>query len=186
MQKEALAKKAYNIIKKAIINNAFEPGEKLSISHLKNTYYIGLCPLREALARLKECGLLESSCMKGYRVPAISVESMTDIYRARIHIDTYILELAIENATEEDVGRVIAAAHQLKTIESEIRQLEDFSGWQDKHKAFISALMAGCYSPSLISTHDRLYQQTERYRGLWFHWSFKHGHPLIARHANCT
>lgn len=167
--KETLAQFVFKQIKEDIIYNKFKPGQKLCIADLKKKYEVGLSPLREALTQLSSLNFLECESMKGFRVPTISLESVQDAYRARRHIEPFMASLAVKNATEDDESLLVAAHHQLKKIEN-MTQKTEFTQWKEKHEKFVLSLMQASHSPTLISIQKNLYEQTERYRCLWFKW----------------
>lgn len=183
MTKVTLAEQAFQTLKQALLDNTFAPGEKLSIAGLKARYNIGISPLREALARLVAMGLLESEQMKGFRVPAISMKQLADIYRARQLIDHEMLALAVENMTEEEEAQLVAVAHQLNKLEQCEMDKTSFCQWQQQHRVFIRAMMLGCHCATLMRMHDFLYDLTERYRRIWFDWSSERGHVAMGEHA---
>src|SRR5690554_8075531 len=39
--------------------------------------------------------------------------------------------------------------------------------WDSRHKAFHTAMVAGCNSPHLLQVRESLFDQVERYRHLW-------------------
>lgn len=183
MAKKALAQQAYEDIKKDIVYNRLTPGAKLSISELKIQYGYGLSPLREALSRLAAVGLLASKCMSGYSIPPLSLENFNDLYKARMLIETEMMKESANNATEEDELRLVTAYHQFKKIEDEISNTSDFTDWQEKHRLFLDALLAGCHSPSLSTAQNMYYEQSERYRSLWFHYSGQNQHVTMNGYA---
>lgn len=183
MSKKALAQQAYEALKKAIVYNELEPGTKLSIAHLKEQFGFGLSPLREALSRLAAIGLLESQCMRGYAVPQLSHENFKDLYRARILIESVMLEESVAQATEADELNLVGAFHRFKKVEDALDKHSDFTLWQERHKDFLRALIAGCHSPSLLAAQKMYYEQSERYRSLWFHYSHKKQHATMRSYA---
>ncbi|MCF6765549.1 FCD domain-containing protein [Thiotrichales bacterium 19S3-7] len=167
IEKTSLRDSVFEKLKEDILSNKYKAGEKLCIADLKTTYDVGLSPLREALVRLSSLNFLEAISMKGYRIPIITSELVKDIYNARLHIEPYMLTLAIDRATETDEEAIIAAHHSLKKIE-QCKEKADFNNWKEKHQRFLFAFMNASHSPTLINIMTNLYEQTERCRCLWF------------------
>ena len=184
MSKLSLADKAYQTLKEAILNNDFQPGAKLKISELRDRYNIGNCPLREALAKLAAVGVIECEPMKGYRVPVISVAELDDIYHARIVVTKEVLRLVVQRADDEWEAQLVAAHHQLKKAELDPICKHSFESWQAKHRQFYLKLIEGCKSPTLIRFEKMLYDQTERYRRLWFRECQRTGSEGYSRYAS--
>ena len=54
--------------------NRFKPGQRLRFDDMRLMYDVGVGPLREALSRLTEAGLVVQIGQKGYRVAPASLE----------------------------------------------------------------------------------------------------------------
>ena len=184
MSKLSLADKAFETIKTAIANNYFKPGDKLSICELSERFQIGQSPLREALARLSAVEVIECEAMKGYRVPTINLAEFDDLYRARSVLTPELAKLIIQNVTDQWEGELIGAQHQLKKIELRAEGAQSFDEWQKYHTAFVSKLIEGCRSPTLIRLHNILYDQAERYRRIWFNACIQNGLESYRTYTN--
>ena len=88
-----LQEQAYRIISSDIIRCRYKPGEKLTINTLVNKLELGRTPIREALVRLQEAGLVDVVPQVSTTVSKISVR---DADSARFVRETIGRKIAIE------------------------------------------------------------------------------------------
>lgn len=158
---------AYAWLKHDIIRGTFPPGEKLLMSRLKERYDLGIGPLREALSQLVAERLVVAISQRGYRVAPMSLAELTDIYDARAQLEAMLVRLAIERGDDAWEAEVIAKAHTLAKVMEVNGTDEVLDVWDARHKAFHTAIVAGCGSRHLLQLRDSLFDQVERYRHLW-------------------
>lgn len=70
-------------LRDSIINRSLEPGEQLSEVGLAQRFGVSRGPVREALQRLIQEGLLRSEAHRGVTVPVLTDDDVLDIYLAR-------------------------------------------------------------------------------------------------------
>ncbi|MCA1773571.1 MAG: DNA-binding transcriptional regulator CsiR [Halomonas sp.] len=165
--RQNLAIRAYRKLKHDIIRGSFAPEQKLLMSRLKDDYGVSTGPLREALSQLVADHLVVAISQRGYRVAAMSLAELNDIYDARAQLEGLILRLAIERGDDDWEAAVLAAAHRLAKVTAISSPDELLDGWDLRHKAFHTAIASGCNSPHLLQMRDTLFNQVERYRHLW-------------------
>ena len=165
--KQNLGVSAYHWLKRDIIRGVFTPGEKLLMSGLKERYGLGIGPLREALSQLVAESLVVAISQRGYRVAPMSLSELADLYDARAQLEGLVLELAIQRGGDDWEADILAKAHTLAKV-TEVNSSEELLDvWDTRHKAFHTAIAAGCNSPHLLKVRESLFDQVERYRHLW-------------------
>ncbi|GGX78392.1 transcriptional regulator [Litchfieldella qijiaojingensis] len=158
---------AYSWLKHDIIRGVFPPGEKLLMSRLKERYDLGVGPLREALSQLVAERLVVAISQRGYRVASMSLAELDDIYDARSQLEAMLLRLAIERGDDTWEAEILAKAHTLSKVVEVNSADEVLDVWDARHKAFHTAMVAGCGSSHLLQVRASLFDQAERYRHLW-------------------
>ena len=144
------------------------PGDRLRISDLSDRHRLGLTPIREALMRLTNEGLVSWQSHRGGRVTPIDVEELRDIVRTRREIGRLCLTRAIELGDAAWEAEILRSFHLLKRT-----PFPDFSdttektvAWERFHREFHYALFASCGSPWLLRFWNTLADQAGRYRKL--------------------
>lgn len=168
MVSDNLVSAAYDSLKRDIIHGEYGPNDRLVMARLREKYFIGASPIREALSKLLSEGLVVFENQKGFRVTPVSVSELRDIYEARAHLESLLVELSIEKGDDIWEANIIAASHRLFKFGS-LDQLEgiSISDWEERHHAFHDALVSGCASPILLEVRQTLYEKAARYRNLW-------------------
>jgi DNA-binding GntR family transcriptional regulator len=176
-----LAERAYRALRQAIVRNQFEPGERLRVEDLSQRFALSSSPLREALNRLAEQGLVRALENRGFRVAPLTVEGVADLARVRQLVEGEALRDAIAHGHDAWESAMVAAAHGLALIEQRLGDgpLALNDDWSARHRAFHLSLYAACSSPLLLGLVDVLFDQAERYR----RWSALHRQAPRRKHA---
>ena len=91
MAKTNLKTLAYNSIKQKIITCEYAPGTYLSEELITDQLKISRTPVRDALSRLEQEGLLEIRPKKGIMVTTLSIKDVNMIFEIRKMYEPYIL-----------------------------------------------------------------------------------------------
>jgi GntR family carbon starvation induced transcriptional regulator len=162
----SLIEVALQRMKRSIVNCELAPGSKLKVDALSKAYGLSSSPIREALNRLAQEGVVHVSDNKGFRVAPISVADFNEISRVRNLLEGEAFSDAIEYGDDVWEGNVLAAFHRLNMVEKRLGSgpvaLDD--EWAERHKAFHFALFSACPSPLILSMIDSLFDRAERYR----------------------
>ncbi len=148
-----------------ILNGSLEPGSKLKLQALCETYEVSMSPLREALARLTGRGLVFQEGQRGFRVAEASFDDLRDVTETRIHIETTALCLAMERGGDEWEATVLAAHHRLARRLRSKDLLVD-AAWETLHRGYHMALIEACGLPRLLDICTGLHDHFDRYRRL--------------------
>jgi DNA-binding GntR family transcriptional regulator len=142
-----------------------QPNTRLRLEELRERYGVGASPIREALMRLEAEGLAILEQNRGFRVSPVSREHLLDLAASRIEIEGVALRWAIERGGVEWEADVLGAFHRLSRMsKSDPGDGERISeAWKKEHRAFHRALVSGCGSLTLLSIHESLFDQGERY-----------------------
>jgi DNA-binding GntR family transcriptional regulator len=163
---QPLTEQALLSLRRDVTMGVFEPGQKLKLDELQGRYGYSSSPLREALSKLSQEGLIRADERKGFRVADISRSDMHDITRMRIMLDLQALESAMRHGGDEWEATIVAAHYKLDKLERTLSDgpvvLDD--AWVTTHKAFHLALLGACESPRLLHWCATLFDQAERYR----------------------
>lgn len=172
--------KIYGMIYQDIVTAVLQPGQRLHIADLAKTYDVGLSPVRDALAKLTATDLVVAYSQKGFRVAAVSIEDLRDLYATRTAVEIAALKLAIEKGDIDWEAELMAASHRLSQYEKKnvIRNLEGYKEWEEYHREFTRTLLSACGLNYLMKIWEKLFVQTERYRRIWFLAGFQKGKTL--------
>lgn len=164
------ATKVHEWLRDDIISGRLAPGEKLQMETLRQRYGVGYSPLREALSRLANNGLVQLKEQCGFYVAPLSITELQDLYKMRTHIEIMALEQAIERGDDHWEAHIVACWHRFaKYLDPETTHQVELKEWETLQKEFLLSLVQGCGSPWLLRIRTLLYDQGARYRALCIH-----------------
>lgn len=165
---------AFRSLRADILAGRLLPGSRLRFAELCSRYDASMGVLREALSRLVEQGLVRLEPQQGYRVTPLSIEDLSELTVARVHIETLVLRDAIAHGDLAWESRLAAVHHTLaRTVQidqSDPARVTD--AWVDAHAAFHGAVLEGCPNGRLKTIANGLRASAELYR----QWSRPLGH----------
>ena len=103
---------AYSSIKKRILDNEMKPGSQLNIEELSKELNISRTPIREALLRLRQKGLVVSFSNVGFFVCGITRDDLRDIFELRQLIEAYTVVKFIAKCSEAEVQALSSICEQ--------------------------------------------------------------------------
>lgn len=161
-----LAEVALRDLKRAIIRCDLEPGSRLKVDALSRSLGLSSSPIREALNRLAQDGIVSAEENRGFWVAPLSVDAFRDIIRMRTLLEGEAIRESVAKGGDDWEAGVLAAFHRLSLAEKKLSSgpvaLDD--DWSERHKAFHFSLLAGTTSPLLLQMIDSLFDRAERYR----------------------
>jgi len=100
---EPLSQKCYSIIRKAIIESEFQPGDKLPEAELAAGLRVSRSPIREALRELSRDGFVEIIPRRGAFVAMFSEEEIIENLDVRERLEGLAVRLACQKASDEEL-----------------------------------------------------------------------------------
>ena len=150
---------AYTRLRELILSGELEPGAVLPQAALASTIGISTTPLREALRRLKQEGLVDLDAHRDARVRPLDAAEARDLLELRGSLDPLAASLAAQRRTEADLSDLRAALDGLEALPARpsAAQLES-------HHRFHAAIHRASHNALLVEILDGLWTKTDRYR----------------------
>ena len=165
---ETLASAVYDRLLEDILNGQLQPGLKLRLQVLKVQYDVGNSPLREALNRLSESGMVVREENKGFRVAPASEDELKELIRTRCWLEEIAMRESIAHGDDHWEENVVLAFHRLTRSSIADRNDSGFDPkeWERRHREYHYALLSACGSSILLGYCTQLHEKTLRYRNL--------------------
>jgi DNA-binding GntR family transcriptional regulator len=143
-------------LREAIMRGALAPGAQLGEADLATSFGVSRGPVREAMQRLVQEGLLFSIRNRGIFVIELTTDDVVDIYRARTALEGGALDLIL------DGRRDLAYVALLPSVTAMRRTADagDAAGVSDADQAFHEALVTAADSPRLVRAARTLLIET--------------------------
>ena len=97
MVRSSLTEQIYDIIKELILDGHLAAGERIDINKLAEEYGISQTPVRYALNRLHDAGLVENRSRVGFFVVELDEKDIADTYDLREMFEIHALASALDN-----------------------------------------------------------------------------------------
>lgn len=132
----------FDALREAIIKGDLKEGEHLRQDEIARAFNISRIPVREALLKLEQHGLVRSQRFKGAVVSGLSLEEASEIFDFRALLEPEVIRRAVPRMT----AAVLAEAH---TCCAAFARDENPMNWGDLNRRFHSTL----YEASGLAYH---------------------------------
>ena len=118
VKQQPLSHTLLDALRGAIITGQLKPGQPLVQSQLASQFGVSRAPLREALNRLEEEGLVKSTPYKGTIVAPLLRKDVDEIRSLRNVIEEFAGQLIIEHLTQEQLDAIEAIYQRMQSAAS--------------------------------------------------------------------
>lgn len=158
---DSLSQQAYYLLRDRIVTLGLAPGTLVNERDLVEEFGLGRTPVREALRRLADDGLVEVFPRRGIYVGPIDVGDLGAISEIRVELEGFVARLAAERATDTDRNDIVELLAELDGIVGETNERRLIHLDQRIHRLIYRAAR----NPFLEAALDRYYVLALR---LWF------------------
>ncbi|MGH2560939.1 MAG: GntR family transcriptional regulator, partial [Thermomicrobiales bacterium] len=144
-----------------ILDRRLHPGEKLSDLRLSDELGVSRTPVREALHRLVQDGIVRAEPNRGFYIASFSGRDVEEVYDLRAVLEAAALEAA---AAHLDAAILRAALDHLDEIEQQIAADESTEEYQRAATSFLEADRSFHRALAELAGNSRLAAVVE---GLW-------------------
>jgi DNA-binding GntR family transcriptional regulator len=152
-----LSDQLVDLVRDRILSGDVPPNAPIRQDTLAAELGISKIPLREALARLEQEGLVQSQANRGFFVRPLNTSEAEEVYALRLRLEPNTAALAAERASEQDHK---VAGDILATLD---RVADDGSGVGAFNRAFHLALLRPSGQLVTVTILERLHVLSERY-----------------------
>jgi DNA-binding GntR family transcriptional regulator len=162
----SLQERTYQSLRSALLDGDYLPGERIYEAGIAQALGVSRNPVREAVRRLQQDGLLEVRPHYGIYVATIPPDEIEDVYRIRAALEATAAALAAERMTDADVAELgsIVVEQQEAAARAEALPREPVSVVQADR--FHHAIHVGARSPRLLVLLEQIYAQVSHFRNL--------------------
>jgi DNA-binding GntR family transcriptional regulator len=127
--------RSHSRLAEALVQGTVNPGDRLIQDRLAEELDVSRTPVRDALLRLKEEGVVEPSGRRGYVVRSLSESDVRDLYGARDAVEGHAAAIVAELG--EDAHEEVRAALTLATARKLRSSRESFEANRSFHRAIV-------------------------------------------------
>jgi DNA-binding GntR family transcriptional regulator len=181
LKRVRLVDEAARALREAILTGELESGTRLRQVQLAARLGISRTPLREALMKLEQEGLIDLLPGLGLRVIPLNLEEAVELYDLREVLDGLAARLAAQRVTKQGLREL--ERHLTRMKECQVRQ--DTHAWFSAHVAFHDQIFRASgngrlralsslvrlsiqrFHPVLLTTPNRLGDAGREHREIW-------------------
>lgn len=157
-ERNSLAEKAYQRLKKSIIYAEYMPGDVLSENKLSEELEMSRTPIRDALSRLSSDGFVTTMKNRGILIRDISYTELFEIAALNQSMQLYTAELAANGLITYDFEKLRTALDQQLLASAK----GDYIGYVTQSIEFGRELIAAAHNQTMLDVYDSLSPKTLR------------------------
>jgi DNA-binding GntR family transcriptional regulator len=146
----------YEALRKAIIEGDLAEGENLRQDQIASMFNTSRIPVREALSRLEQNGLITTQRYKGAVVAGLSIEEIEEIFEFRALIEAEVIRLAVPRLTGKTLD---AARRHCQAFDSEANS----AMWGEINRNFHYSLYEAARRPYYLQIVRASLDRIDRY-----------------------
>ena len=154
----SLTERAVLALRRDILTTRLAPGETVSEAAVAAHLELGKAPVRAALARLAEEGLVQASPRRGWMVSLVTIRDIHEVFDLRLMLEP---EAARRAAGRMDAG-MLARLDAVCAAGYDCADEESAMGFLDANKAFHVAIAELAGNARLARQLDRLLDESTR------------------------
>lgn len=161
LNKSTLSEQIYQILRADILSQRIPLGEKLTLKKLKEQFGVSSTPIREALTRLTEEGLVNYYSNIGVNVISLTERDLTELYQFMGDLDRLAILYSAEHPKQERICRELENVISVtNAIESKSTLLpEDIPEWIEHSDRFHLIFYDYCCNRRLTLAAEKLRSQ---------------------------
>ncbi len=153
LQAKTLSEQIYNSLRDEIISQNIKSGTKLTLEMLKARFSVSSTPIREALNRLIQDGLLTYQPNIGISVRRLEKKDIFELFQLSSDLECLAVRYCFENGNQDNLSEELS-----KVVDNTIACLkagnyEEWCKWSDE---FHYCLHKHCGNSRLIESTERL------------------------------
>jgi DNA-binding GntR family transcriptional regulator len=151
---------AYEYLREQIINGNYAPGRRMPLAELSQELGLSHMPVREALLRLEQEGLLESEPHKGMRVVRLSLRDAQELFEIRCELEG----LSAWRAARSGDADLVADLEAINADFADAYQRQDFTAMGSANWMLHRRMLQAAGSVQLTRLLEDHWASSSRYR----------------------
>ena len=150
----------YELLKQAICDGEFEPGQWLQENELAEKLSVSRSPIREALRQLSADGLVVEVPNKGVFVREFTAKDIEEIFDIRVLMENYAIDKMDEHLSDEDCTQL---RNCMKQVENTFAQ-QDLSSYIEADAQLHDLIIKLSGNDFLVIAYERIHIMIQQFR----------------------
>lgn len=152
--------RAFEALYTAIMQGDLKAGRRLQVRELAESLGTSMMPVREALNRLEEFGLVETSPYRGAVVKTFTQDELLEIYSVRTVLESEAVKAGIAHVDEQCVEALNVQLQHIRTA----LEVKDSAGFLDAEEALLSCVFELSGNSTLMGFIRTLWARSRYYK----------------------
>jgi DNA-binding GntR family transcriptional regulator len=144
-------------LRQRILSGAFKPGSKIGQEELAEHFGTSRIPVREALRRLENEGLVVLVPNSGAWVAKLDLSECVELYKMRERIEPLAMRESVLKMTDEQIARI-------ENLIWRVEQSKDAEEFLHRDREFHLACYSPAAMPRLVAMTENFWNTTQHYR----------------------
>ncbi|WP_233532241.1 GntR family transcriptional regulator [Paenibacillus alkalitolerans] len=150
--KPSLEKKAYQELRRRIINGNYLPGTLLSENELADELNMSRTPIRAAISLLENEGFLETSRGRGVFVKEISLREFHEMFEVLVSMQLYAFDMAVKRGLSFDLEALLSHLDRQILAAEE----EDYSSYYESYLQFVETIVSTVKNRNMLQVLEQV------------------------------
>ncbi len=152
--------RAFEALYTAIMQGDLKAGRRLQVRELAESLGTSMMPVREALNRLEEFGLVETSPYRGAVVKTFTQDELLEIYSVRTVLESEAVKAGIAHVDEQCVEALNVQLQHIRTA----LEVRDSAGFLDAEEVLLSCVFELSGNSTLMGFIRTLWARSRYYK----------------------
>lgn len=149
----------YKELERRIIEMEYKPGDAIVEKELIEEFKVSRTPIREAILKLQQKGLLDLRPRVGTFVTQVDLESVKHAYEVKMNLEAFAADLAAKRATQDQIDELFAIIERFNHYDI----VDDYKDCIKDDQKFHRIVREASNNPILIETLEELNIKTARF-----------------------
>lgn len=145
-------------LRRAILEGELTQGEPVRQELWAKKFNVSRLPVRQALQRLEDEGLVTITPYAGARVAIVGLADCIALYEMREAIEPVVVARSAVELTQDDLAEIREAMEAAEAVS------HDTAAWLSADRKFHQQVNRHCAIPQALKIVTQLYHQTQQYR----------------------
>ncbi len=150
----------FNTLRDEILYGKLKPGERLMEISISERLGVSRTPVREAIRRLEQEGLVDMFPRRGAQVSGVTEKSLADVLEARKTLETFTVNASCSRITKEQLQRL----RQANEVFEKATISKDAAKIAEADESFHHIIIEAAGNERIAETLNNLKEQLFRFR----------------------
>lgn len=158
--KKLVAEQVYDVLEASISDGTLQAGASLKVRDVAAMVGTSVTPVREALQKLQDVGLVTNKPHRGAVVRALTTSELMQLYDLRMVLEKYAAEIGVPHILARDINRMEQSYREMW----DAVERQDVAVSLDKDEEILAVVYGAANNPFLVEMIEGLWMRTRAFK----------------------